>query len=116
LFPEVPGKEALPGTKVGYEPFLAVVQQVWPLPQQDREFVGAVPQQALASLQQADPSLQHFWAAEQQPLSRSQQVIPLVQHASLLVAAQQARSLAQQACFFWQQFGGAPSVMVTAAG
>jgi hypothetical protein len=43
--------------------------------------------------------------AEQQPRSLPQQAAPLAQQPSLVVASQQAFSLAQQARFFVQQSG-----------
>jgi hypothetical protein len=67
--------------------------------------LGLVPQQALASSQQAFPSEQHFCTAAQQPRSDAQHFLPDSQQASLSGASQQALwfSLSQQASLRSQQ-------------
>jgi hypothetical protein len=73
-------------------------------------FLSDAPQHDLPSSQQAAPSWQHVWAAEQQPFWVSQHLRPCSQQPSFLVAAQQALPPSeQQACFALQQscFGAA---------
>jgi len=71
-----------------------------------QQFVAVVwvgPQQAFASLQQADPSVQHFWTAAQQPLFSAQHFNPFSQQPSRASAAQQAVFSLQQASLAEQQ-------------
>lgn len=62
-----------------------------------------VPQHALASLQQAEPSVQHFGEAEQQACFSSQHFRPFSQQPNLASAAQQALLGVQQASLAEQQ-------------
>jgi hypothetical protein len=65
--------------------------------------VLACPQQALPSLQQAKPSVQHFCADEQQAFRSAQHFIPFAQQPSRDSAEQQALFGLQQASCCEQQ-------------
>jgi hypothetical protein len=65
--------------------------------------VFAGPQHALASVQQAKPSVQHFCTAAQQPFFSEQHLRPFWQQPSLASAAQQAIFALQQARLAVQQ-------------
>jgi ureidoglycolate hydrolase len=66
-------------------------------------FFMAIPQQALASLQQSMPSTQHFCGAKQHGFLSAQHFIPFSQQPSLASAAQQAEGGSQHASFRAQQ-------------
>jgi hypothetical protein len=61
------------------------------------------PQHAFDSLQQAEPLVQHFCTAAQQPLLSAQHFMPCSQQPSFVSARQQAPFDAQQASFRAQQ-------------